>query len=109
MVQNSSKNLIFFSTEDQFGCWKKQEGTTKNKRLQHPSVLGWWECCSISGVPRRGVLPRGIAIHLLRVSVRRQVACYVTERRTGGNTTDEFNPHTTYALNLQNSVAYPQQ
>ena len=28
---------------------------------------------------------------LLRVSVRRQVACYVIERRTGGNTTDKFN------------------
>ena len=31
---------------------------------------------------------------VLRVSVRRQTACYVTERRTGGNTTDEFNSHT---------------
>ena len=47
--------------------------------------------------------------HLLRVSVRRQVVCYMTERRTGGNTTDEFNSHTTYAVDLQNSVAYPQQ
>ena len=45
---------------------------------------------------------------MLRVSVRRQVACYVTECRTGGNTTDEFNSHTAYAVNLQNSVAYPQ-
>ena len=46
---------------------------------------------------------------MLRVLVRRQVACCVTERRTGGNTTDEFSSHTAYAVNLQNSVAYPQQ
>ena len=39
----------------------------------------------------------------------REVACHATERRTGGNTTDEFNSHTAYAVNLQNSVAYPQQ
>ena len=35
--------------------------------------------------------------------------CYVTERRTGGNTTDEFNAHTVNTVDLQNSVAYPQQ
>ena len=45
---------------------------------------------------------------MLRVSVRRQVACYVTERRTGGNTTDKFYSHTAYAVNLQNAVVCPQ-
>ena len=43
-----------------------------------------------------------------RVSVRRQVACYLTERRTGRNTTDKFTSHTAYTVNLQNSVACPQ-
>ena len=46
---------------------------------------------------------------LLRVSVRRQVACYVTKRRTTGNTTDEFNSHTVNTVDLQNSMACPQQ
>ena len=27
------------------GRWKEQEGATKNKRAQRPSVLGWRECC----------------------------------------------------------------
>ena len=46
---------------------------------------------------------------MLQVLVRRQVVCYVTERRTGGNTTDELNSHTVNTVELQNSVAYPQQ
>ena len=29
------------STVETKGHWKKQEGAMKNKRVQHPSVLGW--------------------------------------------------------------------
>ena len=37
---------------------------------------------------------------VLRVSVRRQIACYVTERRLSGNTTDKFNS-TQRTVNVQ--------
>ena len=85
-------SVWFVSNEWQTGCFKLDWLYLSEKVQFGQWVLLRQNSCIWS----RSVVSGQMS--LLRVSVRRQVACLVTERRTGGDTTVRFNSHRAYAV-----------